>query len=84
MECNYLGAEVRTSERGHPVRLSAKREPSWRINEDVERAARAGGQDARAPFSTLSISSTDLLQFALSKSLSDLIKNLELVFPKTV
>jgi len=37
------------TERGHPVRLSAKREqPAFR-EATYERAAHAGGQDVRAP-----------------------------------
>jgi hypothetical protein len=38
------------SERGHSVRLSAKREQSLNGNKNpTERAALAGGQDVRAP-----------------------------------
>jgi hypothetical protein len=35
-------------ERGHPVRLSAKREQPLNVVDPAERAAHAGGQDVRA------------------------------------
>ena len=40
-------------ERGHPVRLSAKREHRLKVITKAERAAHAGGQDVRAPGITL-------------------------------
>jgi len=82
VECNSLGAEVSiSSERGHPVRQRAQRAQLFIDCAMNVRASRSGGQDVRAPWLD---PGTDLLQFALSKSPSDLIKNLELVFPKAV
>jgi hypothetical protein len=42
-------------ERGHPVRLSAQREPPLKgiLPAKSERASLAGGQDVRAPFGEL-------------------------------
>jgi hypothetical protein len=68
MECDRFGAEV--------IGCGTRTIGAGRMR--VERAARAGGQDARDPSSgeafagrVLFILLTDLLQFALSKSRSD-------------
>jgi hypothetical protein len=52
-------------ERGHPVRLSAKREqPREMVLCEVERAAHAGGQDVGAP---LTHRLTSYFEFASSR-----------------
>ncbi|MDX6497424.1 MAG: hypothetical protein QOG23_684 [Blastocatellia bacterium] len=49
--------QILVTERGHPVRLSAKREQVVRIilSLKAERAAHAGGQDVRAPVRVLGV-----------------------------
>src|SRR5260221_3704944 len=43
-------SRAQSTERGHPARLSAKRELFFAVSQDSSALTRTGGQDARAPF----------------------------------